>query len=140
MKSMTHKYAAAALLGGFLATAGFACAQDATSQTTTTTSTTSTAGTVSDFTPGVITVRSDTTSAPVAYSYSKTTTYVDENGNPVSSETVKSGAPVTVFYTQDGGQMVASKVVVHKTVTTDGAPVIIQKKTTTTTTSPSSNQ
>ncbi len=40
--------------------------------------------------------------APVRYNFTKTTTYVDENGNPVSVETVKSGAPVTVYYSGDG--------------------------------------
>lgn len=85
----------------------------------------------------MITVRSESAS-PVSYSYSKTTTYVDENGNPVSVETVKSGAPVTVYYTRDGDRMIASKVVVRRTTTTAAppvaAPVVETKKTTTTTT------
>jgi len=89
-----------------------------------------------------MTVQTQTSSAPVSYTFSKTTTYVDENGNPVSVDVVKSGIPVTVYYTQDGDKMVASKVVVRKTVTTDPvapvpAPVIEQKKTTTTTTTSS---
>jgi hypothetical protein len=73
----------------------------------------------------------------VSYSYSKTTTYVDQNGNPVSMETVKSGLPVTVYYTQDGDKMVASKVVVQRTTTSDtsSAPTSETKKSTTTTTS-----
>jgi len=88
------------------------------------------------------TTTSTTTSAadPVSYSYTKTTTYVDENGNAVSSETVKSGAPVTVYYTQDGDKMIATKVVVRKTTTTTTdapiAPAVETKKTTTTTTTP----
>ena len=85
---------------------------------TSTISTTTSAGTVSQFGPDTIVVKTTTSATPVSYSYSKTTTYVDENGNAVSSETVKSGAPVTVYYTQDGDKMVATKVVVRKTTTT----------------------
>ncbi len=136
---MGRNYIAAAVLGGFLATAGLASAQETTTQTTTTSS----AGTISDYTPGsTISVRTDTSSAPVSYSFSKTTTYVDENGNPVSTEVVRSGAPVTVYYTQDGDRMVASKVVVRKSVTTDtpANPIIEQKKTTTSTTTSSSGE
>ena len=50
-----------------------------------------------------------------------TTTYVDEAGNPVKVETVKSGAPVTVFYSKSGDKMVATKVVVRKTTVTEPA-------------------
>ena len=31
------------------------------------------------------------------YTYTKTTTYVDEMGKPVSIETVKAGVPATVY-------------------------------------------
>ena len=58
----------------------------------------------------------------------------DDVGVPVSMETVKSGLPVTVHYTQEGERMVATKVVVRKTMSSTGAPTI-EKKTTTTTTS-----
>lgn len=115
MKNNIRTLSSLAVLGAMLFTANLALAQTpATSTTTTTTS----AGTVSQFSPDTIVVRSTTSADPVSYSYSKTTTYVDENGNPVSSETVKSGAPVTVYYTQDGDKMVATKVVVRKTTTT----------------------
>jgi hypothetical protein len=119
----------AAVLAGFLVTASVASAQ---STTTTTTSSTTTAGTISEFSPNVITVRSTTSATPVSYSYSKTTTYVDQDGNPVAMETVKSGLPVTVYYTQDGDRMVASRVVVQRTSSPDTTTI---KKTTTTTTS-----
>jgi hypothetical protein len=86
-----------------------------------------------------MTIQSDSSSAPVNYSFSKTTTYVDENGNPVSTEVVRSGVPVTVYYTQDGDKMVASKVVVRKvTATSDVSAPVVEKKTTTTTTTTSS--
>ena len=46
--------------------------------------TTTIAGTVSEFNPQTIIVKTDNAADPVRYTYSKTTTYVDENGNPVS--------------------------------------------------------
>ena len=65
----------------------------------------------------------------MSYSYTKTTTYVDENGNPVSTEIVKSGVPVTVYYLQDGTRMVATKVVVRKTTVVDPAAPATQTTT-----------
>jgi hypothetical protein len=118
MKNNIRKLSGLTFLGVMLFTANIALAQTAAVSTTTTTSGTQCAGTVSQFGPDTIVVKSTTSADPVSYSYSKTTTYVDENGNPVSSETVKSGAPVTVYYTQDGDKMIASKVVVRKTTTT----------------------
>ena len=135
MKNIAKNTLGLAFLAGFFVTTGMASAQTA---STTTTSTTTSAGTIDTFSPDVITVRSTTSTAPLSYSYSKTTTYVDENGNPVSMDVVKSGVPVTVYYTQDGDKMIASKVVVQKTTTTSdasGAAVDQTKKTTTTTTS-----
>ena len=135
MKNITKKCLTAVVLTGLLATAGLASAQ---SVTTTTSSSTQSAGTISQFSPDTIVVRSTTSATPVSYSYSKTTTYVDQNGNPVSMETVKSGLPVTVYYTQDGDKMIATKVVVQHTTTTSDAPiapVTETQKTTTTTTS-----
>jgi hypothetical protein len=48
--------------------------------------------------------------------------HVDENGKPVSVETVKSGVPVTVYFTREGVRKASPP-----------AGVIIQKKTTTVT-------
>jgi hypothetical protein len=112
------------LLGVMLFATNITRAQTtAPSATSTTTSTTTSAGTVSQFSPDTIVVKTTTSADPISYSYTKTTTYVDEDGNAVSSETVKSGAPVTVYYTQDGDKMVATKVVVRKiTTTTTPAP------------------
>ncbi len=60
---------------------------------------------------------------------------MDETGAPLTIETVKSGLPVTVYYTKVGDRLVANRVVVRKaTVATPAAPAIIEKKTTTTTT------
>lgn len=135
MKNITKKCLTAAVLAGLLATAISASAQSA---TTTTTSTTQSAGTISQFSPDTLVVKTTTAADPVSYSYTKTTTYVDQNGNPVSIETVKSGLPVTVYYTRDGDKMIASKVVVQSTTSSSdatAAPVVETKKTTTTTTS-----
>jgi len=128
MKNVKFSSIRSAVVCAVLATAGLTGAY-AQSTVTTTTS----AGTVSEFSPSVITVTSG--GAPVSYTYSKTTTYVDENGNPVSVETVRSGVPVTVYYSQDGTRMLASKVIVHSAPLTDGSTVI-KKSTTTTTTTP----
>ena len=104
-------------------------------QATTTTS----AGTISEFDPQTIVVRSDDAPAPVRYTYTKSTTYVDENGNPVSMETVRSGLPVTVYYVKQGDDLVASKVVVRKIVT-EPPPTNVEESKTTTTTTTTSNK
>ena len=133
----TRTWINAVILAGSLATATLASAQTAT--TTTSSSSTTCTGTVNSFGPDAITVQSTTSPAPVSYSYSKTTTYVDQAGNPVSLDVVKSGLPVTVYYSQDAGRMVASKVVVQRT-TTNAVPapaptdVETHKSTSTTTT------
>jgi hypothetical protein len=80
--------------------------------------TTETAGTISEFGPERIVVRTETNTTPMTYTSTKTTTYVDETGQPVAMETVKSGLPVTVYYTQDGNRLIANKVIVRKTTTT----------------------
>lgn len=90
--------------------------------------TTTTAGTITEFAPGRLLIKTETSATPLTYGYSKTTTYVDENGLPVSIETVKSGLPVTVYYTRVGDSLTATKVIVRK------APLIEETKTTTTTT------
>jgi hypothetical protein len=90
-------------------------------QETSTTTTITSTGTVSEMAPDAIVVKEDAAAAPVRYTFTKTTTYVDENGNPVSVETVKSGIPVTVYYEKNGDSFVADKVVVNKTITTTDA-------------------
>ena len=108
---------------------------DADGTTSTSTATTNTAGTIQEFTPGAsrIIVRTSA-GAPVTYSYSKKTTFVDAAGNVVDYTTIKSGEPTTVYYTTVDGQPVVSKVVVQRT-----APAAVTKtetsETTTTTTS-----
>ncbi len=100
--------------------------------------TTETMGTISELGQDTIVVQTETNSSPMRYSSTKSTTYVDERGMPVSVETVKSGLPVTVYYTLDGDRMVANKVVVRKTTTTTtGSPLTETKQTRTTTTTES---
>ncbi len=98
------------------------------------TTTTSSAGTISEFSPDQIVVRSTTSAAPVTYGFTRETTYVDEAGQPVSVQTIRSGLPVTVDYVQDGPRVVARRVVVHRAVAAPAAPVIEKHTTTTTTT------
>jgi hypothetical protein len=93
--------------------------------------TTTSMGTISESGPEGIIVKTESSTDPHRYGFSKTTTYVDENGDPVSIEAVKSGLPVTVYYTRIGNTLMASKVIVRKSI---AAPTIEQKKTTTTTT------
>lgn len=130
MKNNIRKYTSAAFICLTLITARTTQAQTAVKETVTTTTT---AGTISEFGPDTIIVSSKTSKLPLRYTYSKTTTYVDELGQPVSMTTVKSGLPVTVYYTRDGDRMVATKVIVRKAEPLD-EPVIVTKKTTTTTT------
>lgn len=133
MKHTILNITAAAALA--FASAGSLLAQDAVQTTTTTTS----AGTISEFGPQTIVVRTENAPEPVRYSYTKTTTYVDENGNPVSMETVKSGLPVTVYYTKEGDDLVASKVVVKRAVIAPLPPAtsVDETRSTTTTTTTS---
>ncbi len=126
MKTNIAKLAATVALS--LTFAGGAIAQ-----TAVTTSTTTTAGTISEFGPETIVVRSETSPEPIRYSYSKSTTYVDETGAPVSMEVVKSGLPVTVHYIMEGDRMVANRVIVRKSTTTSAPASVEEKKTTTTT-------
>jgi hypothetical protein len=134
MKQIKRTLTGAALLGLMLVTANTASAQTVVKETVSTT----TLGTISEFGGETIVVRTETSPEPIRYTYSKTTTYVDEAGNPVSIETVKSGLPVTVHYMKVGDKMVASKVIVRKAVVVPvpapAPPVIEEKKTTTTTT------
>lgn len=113
--------------------------QKVTVNTETTTESAGTAGTVSEMTPDGLVIHSETNASPTHYTYTKSTTYVDDAGVPVSLETVKSGMPVTVHYTKVGDRMTATKVVVWRTMTTTEAPTIIKMQTATTTTTGSSN-
>jgi len=133
MKKTIRNIGSATFLGVMLITANTTLvAQTAVESTT---STTTSAGTISTFSPETIVVKTEASADPVTYSYTKTTTYVDETGAPVSMTLVKSGLPVTVYYIKDGDRMIASKVIVRKAaVVVPVAPAIEEKKTSTTTT------
>lgn len=130
MKNNIRISIGALLVTGALAISNSALAQENEERTTTTTTTT-TAGTVSQFGPEGIVIKTTTSADPVRYSSSKTTTYVDENGKAVSVKTVKSGLPVTIYYTKAGDKLVASKVVVRKAVGESGATETTETTTTT---------
>jgi hypothetical protein len=140
MKHTLFNLTAAAALAFALTGAGHTVLAQASVQTVTTgpqvvqSTTTTSAGTISEFSPQSIVVKTEDSAAPVHYTYSKSTTYVDENGNAVSMETVKSGLPVTVYYVKDGDNLVASKVIVRKAVIVPANNVQETKTTTTTTT------
>lgn len=112
MKKLIRNSIGALLLTGTLLAANTVLAQD----TVVTTSPITSMGTISEFNPHAIVIKTETGTEPVSYSYSKTTTYVDEAGKPVSATTMKSGLPVTVYYTKSGEGFSASKVVVRKLI------------------------
>lgn len=132
MKNIIRKSIGVVLLTGTLLTVNTILAQNV----VVTGSPVTSMGTISEFGPDTIVLKTETGTEPVRYGYSKTTTYVDEAGNPVSITTVKSGVPVTVYYTKSGDTLVASKVIVRKAVLAPG-PVMEQTDTTTTTTTES---
>src|SRR5882757_332534 len=94
-----------------------AVAQVAVAQTVVTSGTPA-VGTISEFNPDAIVIKSEIGPEPVRYYRTKTTTFVDESGNPVAVETVRSGLPVTVYYNKEGDRNMVTKVVVKKTKTT----------------------
>ena len=116
MKNIIRKSIGAVVLTGALFTVNAGIAQSVPAVTAVTTTTSM--GTISEFGPDRIIIRSETSPDLIRYTSSKTTTYVDESGKAVSVETVKSGVPVTVYYTKTGDGMVADKVIVRKVTTT----------------------
>lgn len=89
------------------------------------------AGIISEWGESRFLIKSEASPDPVSYTYSKTTTYIDEDGKPVDVSVVKTGVPVTVYYTKVGDAMVVSRVVVRK-VKQAPTQEIERKKTTTT--------
>lgn len=85
-------------------------------QITTTEKTTTYSGVVSEVNPTTSTIilKSEKGPAPVTYTYTKETTFVDADGKVVSYETIRN-LPVTVEYSKDGERTVVRRVVVTKT-------------------------
>jgi hypothetical protein len=129
MKKSIRHFGAALLLGAFVSLGPVAFGQVSVSETTTTTS----GGTVTEFSPDTIVLKSETSTSPVTYSYSKTTTVVDENGDPVDVSIVKSGVPVQVIYAKEGDRMIARKIIVKKHVAKPAGVIEKHESTTTTT-------
>ena len=99
------------------------------SSTTTSTVTTDGSGTITSYTPGTdyISFRTETSSTPVKYYYTKSTTIVDSDGKTVEWSMLKPDMPVKYTYVKDGDRMVVSKITLQK-------PISTYEKTTTTTT------
>lgn len=99
------------------------------STSTTSTSTVDGSGTITTYTPGsdYISFRTETSSTPVKYYYTKTTTIVDSDGKTVEWSMLKPEMPVKYTYVKDGDRMVISKITLAK-------PMASYEKTTTTTT------
>jgi hypothetical protein len=100
------------------------------SSTTTSTTTLDGTGTISTYTPGsdYISFRSETSSAPVKYYYTKSTTIVDPEGKTVEWSMLKPDMPVRYTYVKEGDRMVISKITLTKPIAS------YEKETTTTTT------
>ena len=100
------------------------------STTTTSTSTLDVTGTITTYTPGsdYISFRTETSSAPVKYYYTKNTTIVDPEGKTVEWSMLKPDMPVRYTYVKEGDRMVISKITLTKPVS------YYEKETTTTTT------
>jgi hypothetical protein len=119
---------------GAMATVGQLALGQTASVTESSTSTTTSAGTISEFTPtgDSIVLKSETSTEPMRYSYSKSTTVVDEAGAPVDVSIVKMGIPVQVMYVKEGDRMVARKIIVKKKMATTGGVSERHESTTTT--------
>lgn len=100
-----------------------------TSSASTTTSAVNGSGTITTYTPGTdyISFRTETSTAPVKYYYTKTTTIVDPDGKTVEWSMLKPDMPVKYTYVKEGDRMVISRITLAK-------PVSSYEKTTTTTT------
>jgi hypothetical protein len=99
------------------------------STSTTSTSTVDGSGTITTYTPGsdYISFRTETSTTPVKYYYTKSTTIVDPEGKTVEWSMLKPDMPVRYTYVKEGDRMVISKITLTK-------PVSYYEKTTTTTT------
>jgi len=135
MKKIIRQSVGALLVTVALTTTSPVLAQRVEATSTVTTS----EGTISEFGPQAIAIKTAPGTEPVRYISNETTNFVDENGFPVSLATVTSGLPVTVYYTKVGDTLIASKIMVKKsaaaplTMVTPAAVVATTVETTTTT-------
>jgi hypothetical protein len=105
-------------------------AGDVSASTTTSSSSLSGSGTITAYTPGsdYISFRTETSTTPVKYYYTKKTVLVDPDGKTVEWSALKPDMPVSYSYVKEGDRMVVSKVTLAKPVS------YYEKKETTTTT------
>jgi hypothetical protein len=98
-----------ALALGLLGSAPVSLAQ---TSVTTTEKTTTYSGVVSEINPSSSTIilKSETDPAPVTYTFTKETTFVDAQGKVVSYETIRN-SPVTVEYIKEGDRTIVRRVV-----------------------------
>jgi hypothetical protein len=103
------------------------------SESTTSTSTLNGSGTITAYTPGsdYIMFRTESSTTPVRYYYTKKTVLVDPEGRTVEWTALKPDMPVTYTYTKEGDRMIVSKVTLTKPLSSYET-----KETTTTTTKP----
>jgi hypothetical protein len=101
-----------------------------TTESTTSTITLNGSGTITAYTPGsdYITFRTESSTTPVKYYYTKKTVLVDPEGRTVEWTALKPDMPVTYTYTKEGDRMVVTKVTLAKPLS------YYEKKETTTTT------
>jgi len=99
---------------------------------TTSTSTLNGSGTITTYTPGsdYIMFRTEASTEPVKYYYTKSTTVVDPEGKTVEWSALRPNMPVSYTYTRDGDRMVITKITLTKPLS------YYEKETTTTTTRP----
>jgi len=97
------------------------------SESTTSTSTLSGSGTITAY----IMFRTESSTTPVKYYYTKKTVLIDPEGRTVEWTALRPDMPVTYTYTKEGDRMVVSKVTLAKPLS-----YYETKETTTTTTKP----
>lgn len=107
-----------------------ATAVTSSSSLTTSTKTVDGSGTITTYTPGsdYLSLRTETSSEPVKYYYTKSTTIVDPEGKTVEWSMIKPDMPVKYTYVKEGDRMVVTKITLTKPVS------YYEKKETTTTT------
>ncbi|WP_009961239.1 hypothetical protein [Verrucomicrobium spinosum] len=130
MNPTAKTFAASLFAAAFISMCTVVSAQVTVTETSSTGS-----GTITTYSPGQTLVVNQESGSPTSYTVTKQTMFVDEAGQPVEAAHITSGAPITVNYIREGDRMVASRVIVKKTVTTTGGPVATQTTRTTTTTS-----
>jgi hypothetical protein len=82
--------------------------------TTTTTAPLEVTGTVTEWAPDTVIVREKDVAEPVRYGFAKSVEYVDEAGNPVRREIIRSGVPVRMRYIREGDRMLVDRVIVQR--------------------------